>query len=278
MKRVRIRNFVESAFYCHHKLRFLAACIILFIFIAIINIFRVRNIEGSNMIDVLFLSFCGPSVNNSNLAIDLQWLLIQLVLTALLGDFAFNQIFYKSNFLLVRAKSRTKIWIGQALYISIAVLIFFLIGFFVVAALSQIILINGTNNWFHVASSIYNIPSNIGKYQIIAQMFILLYLTSLCAVLLQSLISMLTKNVLIPLILIMAFHIFAINSGRINVFIVRWILGNQSMIVRHTLIDENIKNFSIQWSVVYNIVLILLILIIGVHVINKMDILIEEKN
>jgi hypothetical protein len=278
MNKSRFGNLVISAYKSHLKKRYLLICFILFVFIACTNIFNAARIKDSNVLDVLFLSFSGSSTQNSNLALAFQWLLIQIVVISMLGDFTFNQIFYKSTFILIRSKSKSKLWISQAIYISIALFVFFFLGFLVVYILSLIAFPTTSNNWFHTTTHFYNIPTNQSAVYIICEMFVLLYLATLCSVLFQSLISLITKNVLLPLVSIILLHIFSLNSGKININSVKWFIGNQSMLIRHNYFDQNVNNFSILWSLIYTVLMIIFIVIIGTYVINKIDIFIEQKN
>lgn len=60
--------------------------------------------------------------------------------------------------------------------------------------------------------------------------------------------------------------------GNTSPELVRWLPGSQSMLMRHTLFESRVHNYSISWSVAYNLVLTFVALEWGAYRIRQMDI------
>lgn len=104
-------------------------------------------------------------------------------------------------------------------------------------------------------------------------MLLLLFLTYITLALIQNTMSIILKSPIISLLFCCILQFFTLNSGKINVNLMKWLPGNQSIVVRHTLINLDVVNFNISWSIFYNLFFIVALIIIGFLYIDKLDII-----
>lgn len=246
--------------------KIITTSIILFLFIGIINIHYIKSLGGGTILDVVFFSFCGPAITEFPNFVALQWLCIQLVMLLLFSNFIFYQTFYMGIYELPRIGNRTLWWITQVFDLVVKVFEFYLVGFLIIFLLSLTFIKNRLLS--HIDVRLY---SNI-DYKTVILMFFIIFVSSVSIILFQSVFSIILKNSVPSLVFIIIMHIFAINSGKINVLLVKWILENHSMIIRSSLFDFGNASFSIRWAFTYDICFLVITFLLGLAIIKKLDI------
>lgn len=239
--------------------------IILFSIIGVMNIHYVKSLGGGSALEVIFFSFCGPPITEFPAFVALQWFCIQLVTLLLFSNFIFYQTFYMGIYELPRIGSRRLWWITQIIDLVIKIFGFYLVGFLIIFLESLIFIKNS------VIHTNIRLPSSI-DYKTLILMFLIIFISSVCIILLQSVFSIILKDPVPSLVFIIVIHIFAINSGKINTLLVKWILGNHSMIMRSSLFDLTTGSFSLEWAFTYDICFLVITFLLGLKCIKKLDI------
>ncbi|UCS14399.1 hypothetical protein [Clostridium botulinum] len=225
----------------------------------------------ANLLDLIFLTLSGPNIREQNIFIESEWLLVQFVFLYLLADVSFSSFFEKGPLILLRIGSRAKLWAVLIGKIILNILLFLFIQILTIVSLGIFYFpIRWTNN---ILATSRLIRVNINNLYAVFCMFLLLFLTYITLALIQNTMSIILKSPIISLVFCCILQFFTLNSGKINISLMKWLPGNQSIVVRHTLINPNVVNFNISWSVFYNLFFIIALVIIGFLYIDKLDII-----
>lgn len=245
---------------------------IISIFITKINMQYIQNINyNANLLDLIFLTLSGPNIREQNIFIDCEWLLVQFVFLYLFVDIGFSSFFEKGSLILLRLGSRSRLWRIIIIEIIFKILLFLIIQFLTIILMGLVLFPIKWSNTLLATSNLIRI--NINNFYAVFCMLILLFLTYLTLALIQNIISIIFKTPIISILFYCILQFFTLNSGKININLIKWLPGNQSIMVRHTYINSNVVNFNISWSILYNLFFIIALLIIGYIYIYKLDII-----
>lgn len=226
---------------------------------------------NANLLDVMFLILSGPNIKEQNIFIDSQWLLIQFVFLYLFADISFCAFFKKGSLILFRVGSRAKLWLMIIVEIVLKVLLFLAIQFLTIIFFGIFSFpIKFTHNIL-ATSKLTRI--NTDNLYIVSWMLLLLFLTYIVFALIQNTISLILKSSVSGILFCCMLQFFTLNSGRINKGLMKWLPGNQSIIVRHSIINPSVVNFNMSWSVFYNLFFIIGLILIGFLYTNKLDVI-----
>lgn len=226
---------------------------------------------NANLLDFIFITLSGPNIKEQNIFIDSEWLLTQFVFLYLFADISFSAFFEKGPLILLRIGSRAKLWVTLIIEIILKVLLFLFIQTLTVISLGIFFFpIKFTNN---ILATSALITLNINNFYLVSCMLLLLFLTYITLALIQNIISIIFKSSIISILFCSILQSFTLNSGKINVNLIKWLPGNQSIMVRHSLVNANVLNFNIGWSIFYNLFFIVILITIGFLYTDKLDII-----
>ncbi len=242
------------------------------IFLTKINIQYIQNSNCNiNLLDLTFLTLSGPNINEQNIFVNFEWLLVQCTFLYLFVDIGFSNFFKKGNLILLRVGSRAKLCMLIILEIIFKILIFLVIQLLTVLVMGMCLFPIKWSNTILATSKLMRIHLN--NFYTVIYMLLLLFLTYITLALIQNTISIIFKTPIISIVFYCILQFFTLNSGKINKNLIKWLPGNQSIIVRHTFIDPSIPYFSITWSILYNLLFIIILIIISFLYTSKLDII-----
>jgi hypothetical protein len=130
---------------------------------------------------------------------------------------------------------------------------------------------------FLLSSGIWQtIPKDLTVATLILRWTFPLFFGTLVAVsFLQMALSLQWRNAFLSFIAASAMMILSWLFGIRHPSVVRWLPGSQSMLLRHTFLEPQVRGFSLAWSLGYNAAIILAVLVISFICIRRIDIVKE---
>lgn len=266
----------------HLRKRHFLISIIMFLLIGISSVSYVLLYPTplqKNVWDAILVAFSGPGLNSGSILDLLRWFIPQILFLYLFGDLSANEIEHGGLFLIPLIGSRKLWWMGQIatlliLSISFVFLGLVLISIFSVAFLPWSVVFSPflrSELFFRLASN-FHIP-------ILLLWIGALYSSTLFAIsLIQTTISIFWKKSYAAFFIAVVILLVSWLAGNGHPSIVPWLPGSQSMIFRHTFFDPSIRNFSIAWSLLYNIILCAIIITISTWFVKRHDLWIEPSD
>ncbi|EQB86312.1 hypothetical protein J2Z44_002495 [Clostridium punense] len=246
-----------------HGFNFYKKKLILFLVIIIIlnigNIVAVRNYQG-NLIDLFFIMYKDVKFDPTALDIPINWLIINVFVIFILGDFISENLKRDSNYILLRSKKILLYWLSKCTWIVVNVLLIYL----VVMGLTY--LLGGVSLGFNLESSkfikevlVMEVPHlNILMWLVITYIF-----TSLALVLFQAIISIAlnSRYAFLATTIILTMPIWWNN---------KFLVAIHSMILRHDYFNNEI-GLSIAFSLVYTIGISVILMGLGYKLVEHKD-------
>lgn len=253
----------------------------IFAFVGLFSSIRLQSLSlayghSTTSLDSIFLAFAGPTVEMNSILDGLVWLVPQLFLFFLVGNLASLELKASGEYILPLLGSRYLWWAGKLIMLFIIVSGFFLSGFLIVFMISKQ-MTTSDGGWGELIL-LDNIYASLVKYKPSYIGFIILVLlisTGLIMAILQTLLSLVFDS--IRAYFIVAFiSVSTCLGGNSFKQIITIMPSNQSILSRHSLFLNNPHWFSINWSLIYNIVFLTLLITFGFIYIKKMDIIPEK--
>ena len=120
------------------------------------------------------------------------------------------------------------------------------------------------------------IPKDLTVATLILRWTFPLFFGTLVAVsFLQMTLSIWWRNAFLSFIAASAMMILSWLFGIRHPSVVRWLPGSQSMLLRHTFLEPQVRGFSLAWSLGYNAVIILAVLAASFIYVRRIDIVKE---
>ncbi|MCB2178579.1 hypothetical protein KQH61_04105 [bacterium] len=224
--------------------------------------------------DFYFLFFSGPDNYSIPLMQLLLWFIPQMLFYYLIGNMAYGELSQNGYILLPRIGSRKRWWLAKVislLFISAIYLLELIVAPALGAVLALGIHINSlaepvflTNMW--PSSSAFS------GFQLVC-VIVLLYLSSMWFLgTFQMAISLIFKQPVYSFLLISAILLVSCIGSVNQPGLVRWLLGAQTILSRHSFIDATIPGYSLLWSLVFNLSLFIISFMMGNQVIRRLDI------
>ncbi|WP_315074783.1 hypothetical protein [uncultured Clostridium sp.] len=238
--------------------------IIISIILAIgnLNILSVsKSQEGLNISQIFISVFGGVSDGvefQEQLIVFLQWLFPHLVILYLGNIYISNKLMDDMIIILPRLKSKVK-WLFTIQSSIILVIIKYYIIMFVVYVVTSYIFI-GQKVFL---KNDYGLILSIGILAILMSISLILLLINLNIIF--------SKNSAISLILLLLIMISSLIKCSNGIFLKNMLINN-AMILRHSDFNSNIKNFTLQYSIMYFIIFILLNFMVSFLLVNKSEI------
>ncbi|GEM_PF-4229755 len=264
------RNYIfELIKYNLQMLSFKRFFIITLLFNGIMAFINYEAFKGEGLksaLDILFVTFAGPRADEVFLYKNMEWFLLQLIIMLFTGDFLYNLILRKSSFLFVRT-NRKNLWLSLMLSLGIILSLFFIVSFLEVLFIALLKApLNITQGIFMENLERFN------NFQIIFWMWFLLFLSCYAIMAVHFLCTLYFRSFLPSLIGIIILQVITIFYKGLDIKLIKWLPGNQGIIIRHSLFQNYSASFSLSFSIAYSIILIALVLFIGMKKIESMDI------
>ncbi len=237
--------------------------LILFLVIMIIlnigNAMVLINYDGT-VIDLFFIVYKDVVFDKISFNIPMNWLIINIFLVFILGDFVGENLKRDSNYILLRSKKIYLYWISKCAWIIINVVFIYsmLIGL--------TYLIGGAVLGFSLGRGVIidsYLINKIPHLTVVLLMVVTYMLTSLALVFLQCILSIvmnLRYSFLITTI-IMTLSIVSEN---------KFLIGTHSMALRHNYFNSDI-GITMGFSIVYTVLISVSLMILGYSVLNQKD-------
>jgi len=259
------------------RMKYLILTVVTFSLIGLFSIYEVVTYPSSfskNVWDVLFVAFAGPSISDDSLFNLIFWFLPYLMFFYMFGNIAEEELSQRGVSIIPLIGSRRKWWLGEVATLFILSIIYFLIGIATVLAVSLFFLpLSNQISPFLLSLKLWQIPKDMTVATLMIRWIFLLFGSTLFAIsFIQMTISIIWRNSFTALILVCAVTILSWLFGIGHPYMVRWLPGSQSMLLRHTFLDPMVYGFSLTWSLVYNAIIILIVLAVSFIYVRRMDI------
>lgn len=244
-----------------HKNVIIIILISLILAIGHLNILSASKAESGLNMSQIFISIFGGVLYDAEfqeqLIVFLQWLFPHLLILYLVNIYVGNKLMDDMIVILPRLKSKVK-WIFTVESSIILIIIKYYIIMFFVYALSSYIFV-GEKVFIE---NDYGIMLSIG---------ILAMLMSISLILLMINLNMIfSKNSAVIIILLLLIMISGFIKCSNGIFL-KIILVNNAMILRHSNFNNDIKNFTLQYSMIYFTIFIFLNFILSFSLVNKSE-------
>jgi hypothetical protein len=230
--------------------------------------------SSKNVWDILFVTFMGPSISDDSLFNLIFWFLPYLMFFYMFGNIAEEELSHRGVSIIPLIGSRRKWWLGEVATLFILSIIYVLIGIATVLAVSLFFLPwSNQISSFLLSGELWQIPKDMTVVTLMIRWIFLLFGSTLFALsFIQMALSVIWRNSFTALILVCAVMILSWLFGIGHPYVVRWLPGSQSMLLRHTFLDPTVYGFSLTWSLVYNAIIVLIILAVSFIYVRRMDI------
>lgn len=241
-----------------YKKKFILFLIIMLI-LNIGSIVSIINYSG-NLIDLFFLIYKDLVFNKKLIEIPINWLIINIFIIFILGDFISENIKRDSNYILLRSKKISLYWISKCTWIVINVVFIYLILMLLTYLLGGIAL-----GFSLDSSKLMNdqLVMKVPHLTIIIWMIVTYILTSIAMVFIQCTLS----------IVINSRYSFLITTIILTMSIVsknKFFIGTHSMILRHNYFNVEI-GLSMTFSIIYTVLISVILMIWGHRLLKHKD-------
>jgi hypothetical protein len=251
--------------------------VVIFSLIGLFSVYEVATYPSSsskNVWDVLFVTFMGPSISNDSLFTLIFWFLPYLMFFYMFGNTAEEELSQRGVSIIPLIGSRRKWWFGEVATLFILSIIYVLIGIATVLIVSLFFLpwSNQISSFLFSGELWQTIPKDMTVVTLMRWTFLLFFSTLFALSFIQIALSVIWRNSFTALILVCAVMILSWLFGIGHPYLVRWLPGSQSMLLRHTFLDPTVYGFSLTWSFVYNAIIVLIVLAVSFIYVRRMDI------
>lgn len=228
---------------------------------------------AANVWDAFFVSFAGPDAWNPASPEALAWLASHLLFFYLIGDLANGELLQRGYTVVPLIGSRRRWWWGKA-----GALLLISIGYALLGLLAALVGSMARLPWSWrgsglLAALLPSWPDSLGVAALCGWTFLLVCSTLFAMAGLQMVLSILWRRSFHGLIAISLITMLSWLMGVGNPRLIRWLPGSQSALLRHTLFDVAVPGFPLAWSLVYNAILSMAVLGLGLWCVRRMDIL-----
>ena len=252
---------------------------LLFFFIAWAGIGQALSVPAHiqasiNVWDGFFVSLAGPAVQDNSLFRLLIWFLPHLVFLYFIGDQANSELLQRGYYVLPIIGSRLQWWGSKIATLLIMALGYTLVGLIVILVVS-ITRLPWTTGGSYIQNSSNLLPTeaSMGAAELSIWVFALLGSTLIMMGCLQTIIAIFTRSSFygFTTIIILAFLSWLLGIN--NPWIIPWLPGSQSMLLRHTVFNPAVPEFSLASSLLYNTIVSAVGIGLGTWHIKRVDIM-----
>lgn len=278
MGKVPFSRVIHINFKTTLRMKDLILTVVIFSLIGLFSVYDVVTFPSScakNVWDVLFVAFAGPLISNDSLFTLIFWFLPYLMFFYMFGNIAEEELSQRGVSIIPLIGSRRKWWLGEVVTLLILSFIYVLAGIATVLAVSLFFLpwSNQISPFLFSGEIWQTIPKDTTVVTLMIRWIFLLFGSTLFAVsFIQMVLSVIWRNSFTALILVCTVMILSWLFGIGHPYLVRWLPGSQSMLLRHTFLDPTVYGFYLTWSLVYNAIIILIVLAVSFIYVRRMDI------
>lgn len=277
MKKVSLLSIIRINIMMHVHLKEFILTISIFALIGLFSVYEVLAYPSTllkNVWDVLFVSFVGPSISDDSLFNFFIFFIPYLMFFYMFGNIAEEDLFEKGISIIPLIGSRKKWW-----FVEIATLFSFSFFYVILGMLTTLVVglfflpFSNRISPFLLSINQWHINGNTTIFTLIFGWIFLLFLTTLISFsLTQMALSIMWRNSFVSLIFVSAIMVLSWVFGIRHPYIVRYLPGSQSMLLRHTFLDPAVHGFSLAWSLVYNTIAIFIVSTVSFLYVRRMDI------
>lgn len=229
---------------------------------------------AANVWDGFLTSFMGPDAWSAAPVAMLPWFISHLIFFYLIGDKANGELLQRGYAVVPLIGSRLRWWYGQVLTLLLVTTAYTGLSIGAVLIGSSMRL-----SWAWETSTLLKseplrfMPDDLSGVTLLGWTFLLYGSTLFAMASLQILLSIVWRRSFYGLTAISLIAIFSWLLGIGNPLLVRWLPGSQSMLLRHTLFDTKVPDFSAEWSLLYNAILAVGAMSVNIWYVRQIDIL-----
>lgn len=277
MGKVPFSRVIRINFKTTLRMKDLILTVVIFSLIGLFSVYEVVTYPSScakNVWDVLFVTFAGPSISDDSLFNLIFWFLPYIMFFYMFGNIAEEELSQRGVSIIPLIGSRRVWWLGEVATLFTLSAIYVLIGIATVLTVSLFFLPwSNQISPFLLSLELWQIPKDTTVVTLMIRWIFLLFGSTLFAVsFIQMALSVIWRNSFTALILVCAVMILSWLFGIRHPYLVRWLPGSQSMLLRHTFLDPTVYGFSLTWSLVYNAIIVLIVLAVSFIYVRRMDI------
>ncbi len=227
----------------------------------------------ANVWDGFLVSFMGPEAWSAAPLAMLPWFVSHLFFLYLIGDLANGELLQRGYAVVPLIGSRLRWWWGK-----VVTLLVITVGYTLLSLAAVLIVSAVQLPWSWQISALLKaeaarfVPDDLGVEALLGWTFLLFGSTLFTMTSLQILLSIVWRHSFYGLTAISIIAIFSWLLGIGNPSLVRWLPGSQSMLLRHTFFDPKVPGFSLEWSLLYNAILAVGAISVGIWYVRQMDI------
>ena len=277
MRKVLFSRVMHINFRTVFRLKNFILTVVIFSLIGLLSVYEVATFPSScskNVWDVMFVAFAGPPLADDSLFDFTLWFLPFLMFFYMFGNIAEEELSQRGISIIPLIGSRRKWWLGKTVTLFILSNAYVLVGIGTILVVSLFFLpISNQISPFLLSGKIWqSIPKGMAVITLMSWIFLLFESTLFALSFIQMALSIMWRNSFVALIFVSAVMAISWISGTRHPYIVRWLPGSQSMLLRHTLFDSSVYRFSLNFSLVYNATLVSMLLVVSFIYIRRMDI------
>lgn len=233
----------------------------------ILSVFTIgRSMGYYSWTELALNSFCGPFGIDDNSAIVLQWMCHQIFIFYLIGNYFNHELNERYIYVILRQKSKFKWMFNRIIHILILISFYYLFSFLFVGILGYILPLNAKGDFFKQLMICTGFIEK-SHYLIIVHMYLLIVLTTFVLGVFQIVITLFTKNSVLPAIMVNLFILLSIGAASIGEGRNKYFLPNQAILSKH-----NVSYFNFSYSYCYLLLFFIISLLLCVVCIKREEI------
>ena len=226
-----------------------------------------------NIWDAVLVAFAGPGIWGNSILDMLRWFVPNVLFLYLFGNIAAGEFDRGGVFIIPLIGSRKMWWLGKIATLLILSIGYMALGLVIVVICSMVFLPWSSELSPFLLSETFLQRQGDFQIEILLGWITILFTSTLFAISsLQAALSIFWKKSFVAFLAVIAVLIMSWLAGNDHPAIAPWLPGSQSMLLRHTYFDPSVPNFSLAWSLIYNVVLTSIVSAVSLWCIRRLDI------
>lgn len=232
------------------------------------NVLRLDHVASTTIWDAWVVALAGPSLDGFDLASLTYWLMPYLLFFYLIGNVPNDDLLVRGYGLLPRLGGRLRWWVGKLVMLGVLATLYTAICFAAILA-GAVLRLPATLTINHEA---LGLSASVQELPFVIQVFVLVNSTLIGLAVLQWFLSIIWHSSSQGFIAVMGLLMFSLFSGMQGFIAVRWLPGTQSALFWHNCFDVGVADFSISWSIGYNVTLVVALVTVSTWTMSRLDI------
>lgn len=238
--------------------------ILMILVLSIISAASYRGTIRGNFADIIMNIL--PGERNVEIHIPILWILINSYVLFIIGSYAYDDYKENSLYIIYRTNGKMEFWISKFLWTILNVLLCYIILFGIIMAVGYIILGGGFS--YSAYSELTTLPSML-RVATIGELVFTISTSFLALWLSLSLLQLSLSIIMKPI----NAYIFIMVFLMIGIFIPSPIFPAQYCMILRNEIFDNLYNITLLKTVIYNCIIAMVAILIGIFAINKKELL-----